>query len=490
VAMHLEDQADPALNTLHVIGRTSNQNKFFYRRYAHQVWTAWEPINAEIAGEHLAPVVWRNRLYLFWATFVDRMEHKDAPPPHSTGVGPGFVGAFDSINAVDHVTLFAHEDPALTDMTLSQITQTVRSSVGQKQVQVQLHWSEYLQGEWSTHESSDFRDAIVVGVPSSFDPRSVLIHVSKRYDAGEERGVLVHLGGAIGKSFYLAGRNSSPEIANYSAPPRNPYGAGIVRATRYFGNGPLTVAYTQRVTTEDGKQTVDPPVTPSILQQSCAHWLLECNNDITLGSAEFASLVKPVFYHNNLHTLFAEPNLTERTIEEWQEWVTPMPEPDLRWDSPEWWKDVFVQPVTPSLKPPLFVEPHNPMWKLPIGEGSLRGLNPKVDWMVNPSTGLVFDGNLIGPSGRAEIEALSATASVSALASGSGTVQVQAGSGVAADASLFAAGIDALNRSGLQLTRGGLNVVAGSGFNSALAQNFASFNSTRQVANLASRVGP
>ena len=33
--------------------------------------------------------------------------------------------------------------------------------------------------------------------------------------------------------------------------------------------------------------------------------------------------MKPVFYQDNAHTLFVEPNVTERTIEEWQEWVTP-----------------------------------------------------------------------------------------------------------------------------------------------------------------------
>ena len=63
--------------TLHVIGRTRNteQPDYFYRRYASHMWTPWEPVDAEIEGDHVVAVVWRERLHLFWVTFVDK------PPP-------------------------------------------------------------------------------------------------------------------------------------------------------------------------------------------------------------------------------------------------------------------------------------------------------------------------------------------------------------------------------------------------------------------------
>ena len=71
----LEDNPDPAQRTLHVIGRTYGEpHKYFYRRFAHQMWTEWEPVSAEIEGDHLAPVIWRQRLYLFWVTFLDQPE--------------------------------------------------------------------------------------------------------------------------------------------------------------------------------------------------------------------------------------------------------------------------------------------------------------------------------------------------------------------------------------------------------------------------------
>ena len=80
VAMHIEDDPDPARRTLHVFGRTYSQpHKYFYRRYAHQMWTPWEPVSAEIEGDHLAPVVWRDRLYLFWVTFMDKPVESSQP---------------------------------------------------------------------------------------------------------------------------------------------------------------------------------------------------------------------------------------------------------------------------------------------------------------------------------------------------------------------------------------------------------------------------
>ena len=51
VAMHVEDKADPRRNILHVFGRTySEPHKYFYRRYAHQMWTPWEPVTTDIEG--------------------------------------------------------------------------------------------------------------------------------------------------------------------------------------------------------------------------------------------------------------------------------------------------------------------------------------------------------------------------------------------------------------------------------------------------------
>ncbi|MEJ7870614.1 MAG: neuraminidase-like domain-containing protein [Rubrobacteraceae bacterium] len=501
VAMHLEDKDDPALRTLHVIGRTySEPHEYFYRRYAHQMWTPWEPVTAEIEGDHLAPVVWRDRLYLFWVTFLEKAAQDNSDRK------------FDPTKEI-----------------------TISTDVRRK-VDVQLHWSEYLQGEWSTRESSGFMPVMVktwipphwerpkVGdtrpiasngyvwveatessapltVSLSFDYKSVFIHVSKEpFENGEVRGVYVNLGDPINQAFYLAGRNSILEKASYSAAPAMPYSNSGVHASRYSGSGPLQVTFKRRVITEDGKAPVGPPETPSILGQGGSYGsytLLPCDNDIEIGAPtresldaddpamvadaierglpEIASLMKPLFYQDNAHTLFVEPNVEERTIEEWQEWVTRTPQPE-----PEWvpWDrlEEFVKPMIPKLDLPILIYPDDPIWHLSANLDSRITVKPGQDWLVNPATGLLFEGELIGPGGKAGMAVLSSTELAGAIAEGGTPVNVHAGSGLASGSTVVALASDALDRAGLAQTTGTLNIVGGSGFNSALAQNFNALN--------------
>lgn len=59
---------------LHIIGRTRNTpHLYYYRRWIDQrYWTSWEKVDVDIEGDHLVPVVWNRRLYLFWPMFVER----------------------------------------------------------------------------------------------------------------------------------------------------------------------------------------------------------------------------------------------------------------------------------------------------------------------------------------------------------------------------------------------------------------------------------
>ncbi|MBS1693784.1 MAG: peptidoglycan-binding protein [Actinobacteria bacterium] len=74
VGMYHEQQAQT--DVLHVFGRTSQQpHAYFYRRYVDASrWTAWEKVDLDIEGDHLIPVVWNRRLYLFWPIFVEKAE--------------------------------------------------------------------------------------------------------------------------------------------------------------------------------------------------------------------------------------------------------------------------------------------------------------------------------------------------------------------------------------------------------------------------------
>ena len=501
VAMHMEDNPDPARRTLHVIGRTYSQpHKYFYRRYAHQMWTPWEPVSAEIEGDHLAPVVWRDRLYLFWVTFMDKPAENAQPGPLQG---------------------------SLVQARLADVMSAVKAAGKTKQIDVQLHWSEYLQGEWATGESSRFvpvttiawramedsdepeavtadaatsfrrklqagrRIKVPLTVDLSFNRNDVFIHVAKEpHEDGEEKGVFVHLKGPdnFQHGFYLAGRNSLPEGAGYSPNPDSPYSASNQSATRYFDSGALKVSFQGRITTEGGK--TPPKANPSILQEGSDYTLLPCDNDLTAlgisegaylnavnsaavkdaierGVGEIASLMKPVFYQDNAHTFFVEPSVTERTIEEWQGWVTPTPQPEPGWLDPDWWTKFVVIAELPSLQNS---DSKGPRGGFPIGEGSLIKPKPAFDWLVNTGTGLLFDGVLIGPRGQPGLELMTVEVAAS-MPDGRLPININPGSGLAAGMTVVVSGRTTLQQNGLTQVGGGLNIVGSGGFNSALTHN-------------------
>lgn len=83
VAMYREP-GDPSI--LHVFGRTrATSHVYYYRRQITtkygSSWTPWEKVNVDIDGDHLIPVVWNSRLYLFWPTFMEQAEKQQTVIP-------------------------------------------------------------------------------------------------------------------------------------------------------------------------------------------------------------------------------------------------------------------------------------------------------------------------------------------------------------------------------------------------------------------------
>ncbi|MEJ2607184.1 MAG: neuraminidase-like domain-containing protein [Anaerolineales bacterium] len=63
------------VDVLHVFGRTRGVPKvYYYRRRVHGAWTPWEQVNVDIQSDHLIPVVFNRRLYLFWPIFNDKTQ--------------------------------------------------------------------------------------------------------------------------------------------------------------------------------------------------------------------------------------------------------------------------------------------------------------------------------------------------------------------------------------------------------------------------------
>ncbi len=68
---YLDEDAETETETLHMFGRTHDApHRYFYRRWEDgAVWTPWEPVDLDIAGNHLVPVVNNGRLFLLWPEF-------------------------------------------------------------------------------------------------------------------------------------------------------------------------------------------------------------------------------------------------------------------------------------------------------------------------------------------------------------------------------------------------------------------------------------
>lgn len=459
VAMHLEDHPDPAHRTLHVFGRTYGlPHKYFYRRYVQEVWTPWEPVSAQVEGDHLAPVVWRGRLYLFWVTFLDKPQ------------APAKVEGQPLID--------------FTKFSLSQAAEQLKLLNPNKLVDVHLHWSEYLHGQWSTHESSGSAAGAVISsmVRAAFTPGQVFVHVTKSYDPadGAELGVTVHLGDPINQSIYLAGRNSVPEQQEYTAPPVNPFSsASSVAGNRYVGGGSLYVTYRETITTELGKEPVTHDTILPLLRNGGAYTLLPCDNQplsmgvsedayraasnpaaveaaLKDGLGEITTLMKPAFYQDNRFTFFIESEVTEKTVEQWTEWITPRPRPE------PWWEllataSPFVATVPVKVKVPVFNFP------LEIDPRSVFPLVSRRDWLVNPSTALRFGDALVGPRGHPEL-----SVALQDMVTDRQQLSITAGSSLPQGTVAMLTNQLAFSQSGQGSRAGSLNIVGGAGLTQAL----------------------
>ena len=454
VTMYVEEKPlDPASNTLHVIGRTySIPHKYFYRRYAHQMWTPWEPVTTQIEGDHVVAVVWRDRLHLFWVTFLENAT--------SDSSGAGSAG-----------------DRNLIDFKFNELISTANQTT-QREIKIQLNWSEFFQGKWTTREASGFSSPMRVSVSSNFNSQRTFIYVTKEYEKGEERAVRISLLGQefiefqtqwiptplgsttiqfpvqfpVGtKAFRIVSKHGQPEILVNTFPQTLPYTTSGSKPTSYTGSNQLQVNFLERIETVNGGQPTPTSTTKPILQQGSAFSLLMPSNPRQLPTAEISALVSPFFYQDNQHTFFVEPTLTETTIDRWEEWVVPKPKPAPKYDD-DWWNQIPVIPVVPTAPRPI---PNS------VDPSAKFLVNPGRDWVVNPSTILQQGDTFIGQQGS--VNPLTLPGRGSAMGNMSEVI-LQGGS--FDNTNVQVAGEIALTNPNLSL-----NVIDSSGLNLAILEN-------------------
>ena len=118
----------------HVVARTSGATRnYYYRRREGEVsaWTPWEEIKLGIEDDPVIPVVWKDRLFLFWLKIL-----KQAP----LGPPPKFTA------------------DKLRDLNPAEIP----SEAPTVKVQALLCWSEYCNGKWQATKTSDVGSPILI----------------------------------------------------------------------------------------------------------------------------------------------------------------------------------------------------------------------------------------------------------------------------------------------------------------------------------------
>ena len=377
VSMYVEEMPDPVNNVLHVVARThTSPRKYYYRRYAHQVWMPWEPIDAEIEGDHVAAVVWRGRLHVFWVTFMEM--------PH-------------------------HSVPA--NKTISELS-AQQAVVGTK-VGLQLHWTERFQDQWSTQEAGMPGTPIILEPGQGWSPSNALIYVTKQYRADGSDGPLrINLGGQANQAFELISKNAPPARVGADPEPGHPYSPSVRMATKYRGRFSLDVAYTKQITIEGGtvvdgtvkggKVTDTEPWQAKILEVPGEFDVLRPSKAISMPNGEVdaahvAALVAPFFYIDGRHTFYVEPELRQTTTQFWKSWIFEVAPADPILVVSDFLDDLLVIPEIPER----VVLPRPRPWEPDdlIGPWATFKLNVKEDWVTNPRTAIEFDGELVGRDG-------------------------------------------------------------------------------------------
>lgn len=147
VGMYLEEneQNNQDDDILHVFGRTNgNTRQYYYRRYEYGYWTPWEKVNLNIEGEHLFPIVWRKRLFVFWLSIFEK-------PADVNGTKTPQGMSIESMN-----------------------------TNARKNIELTLCWGEYFKGKWTSPKSSELKRAVLFNDMVSFESKDLLVYARKQ----------------------------------------------------------------------------------------------------------------------------------------------------------------------------------------------------------------------------------------------------------------------------------------------------------------------
>lgn len=274
----VENDPGVADDVAYVVARTAGTDRnYYWRRREGGTWMPWEQIKLNIADNPVIPVVWKNRIFLFWLQILNQTQVNNAAP-----IAP--------------------------DKDLAALKSTDINTVPpQISVQAMLCWSEFYNGAWQPARTSDSTKPTVLGTtdPSGLDRAS--IHLSAHADADTLR---VSIDSPIGDSFFLLYNAHSVPIRAEDAPfqPKFPNGS-----YRYLSNpnGTLTADYGRNLSLDWGFP--DPTVlTRPILDNPVAAAITEPRHDLS------NPWDAPFLYSDTRHVFYVSTTEQQVTVDRWR----------------------------------------------------------------------------------------------------------------------------------------------------------------------------
>jgi Neuraminidase-like domain/Salmonella virulence plasmid 28.1kDa A protein len=190
----------------HVVARTAGANrKYFYRRREFGNWTPWDQIKLDIEDNPVIPVVWRDRLFLFWLRIITQTPLNTTTTANSfSNIGTNSdnsAGSPGTGNSLDNSILDEAQKRA------NKNAENIRVSV-----KAVLCWSEYYNGKWQGTKTSDINKPASLGDfpvdgTDSFDRFKLKFFISE-----ESNALKIYISGSIFKSpfFLFYNTHSSP----------------------------------------------------------------------------------------------------------------------------------------------------------------------------------------------------------------------------------------------------------------------------------------
>jgi hypothetical protein len=133
---YVENNPGTADDVAHVVARTAGANrKYYYRQRKGGSWTPWDQIKLDIEEDPVIPVVWNNRLFVFWLRIWKQAQGEIKKPI---------------------------DIPKDVDITAVKVSQ-VNVAPSRITAQAMLCWSEFYNGKWQPTKTSDVSKPMSLG---------------------------------------------------------------------------------------------------------------------------------------------------------------------------------------------------------------------------------------------------------------------------------------------------------------------------------------